>query len=144
MKRNDPCHCGSGAKFKKCCGVPELDVYDYLGNRIPNDSGDNPHGYACIIAEFPHTTQTELLQTLNGQHPDGNGKVYHLTAANEKGSYRFDHPKTVRLYRDMIYPDHYFLIMRIPEQWRLFSTVYHDNILTAKDLVSSLQKHRIA
>jgi hypothetical protein len=22
--RNDPCHCGSGKKFKKCCGAPKL------------------------------------------------------------------------------------------------------------------------
>ncbi|MCK5551719.1 MAG: SEC-C domain-containing protein, partial [Deltaproteobacteria bacterium] len=23
VKRNDPCPCGSGKKFKKCCGAPE-------------------------------------------------------------------------------------------------------------------------
>lgn len=33
--RNDPCSCGSGKKFKRCCGVPQAPVYPRTEFTLP-------------------------------------------------------------------------------------------------------------
>lgn len=32
--RNDPCHCGSGKKYKRCCGAPKSDLLELAAGRI--------------------------------------------------------------------------------------------------------------
>lgn len=38
VKRNDPCFCGSGTKFKKCCGRPRsaLELQEMINERLEN------------------------------------------------------------------------------------------------------------
>jgi len=41
INRNDPCPCGSGRKFKKCCGVPDWGQ-PTAGVRVPKPSAPAP------------------------------------------------------------------------------------------------------
>ena len=35
LSRNDPCHCGSGKKYKKCCiNLPQANSKDSLENQL--------------------------------------------------------------------------------------------------------------
>lgn len=51
INRNDPCPCGSGKKFKKCCGAEKSLVSNDLKSDIPMKAEGNPRlGKAVLQA----------------------------------------------------------------------------------------------
>lgn len=55
--RNDPCHCGSGKKYKKCCLSKEEPISDNAG--ADKDSTDDDAGYELFGARFPEIAEKE-------------------------------------------------------------------------------------
>jgi hypothetical protein len=56
--RNDPCHCGSGIKYKKCCAVKMQQPIQNLkpGIRMKGGvSGDPISGYHAIVHSWDNT-----------------------------------------------------------------------------------------
>ncbi len=55
--RNDPCHCGSGKKYKKCCLSKEERRSDKDG--VEDDSMVDDWGYELFGARFPEIAEKE-------------------------------------------------------------------------------------
>ncbi len=56
--RNDPCHCGSGRKYKKCCAAKMQQPVNNLkpGIRMKGGiSGDPFNGYRAIVHSWDNT-----------------------------------------------------------------------------------------
>ena len=55
--RNEPCHCGSGKKYKKCC-LPK-DEEQSVSDREDQGQGANDWGYELFGARFPEIADRE-------------------------------------------------------------------------------------
>jgi hypothetical protein len=49
INRNDPCPCGSGKKFKKCCGAEKSSASNEVTSGIPMNGEGNPHLKKAIL-----------------------------------------------------------------------------------------------
>jgi len=63
MKRNEPCHCGSGKKYKKCCATKDYENAQEQ-KRIESESTDTPTGsrgasFMALIAMLGATSSTD-------------------------------------------------------------------------------------
>ncbi|WP_226580667.1 YecA family protein [Halobacillus litoralis] len=62
IKRNDPCHCGSGKKYKKCCmnksdeGIGSESLHEELKNHYS-------HFMAYVNRNYPNVTPTDNRET---------------------------------------------------------------------------------
>ena len=56
--RNDPCHCGSGRKYKKCCAAKMQQPINNLkpGIRMKGGISEDPfNGYRAIVHSWDNT-----------------------------------------------------------------------------------------
>ncbi len=72
--RNDPCHCGSGKKYKKCC-LPEEGRRSSNAGADEYSTGDD-WGYELFGARFPEIAEKETrnITIMDGEHsslPEG-------------------------------------------------------------------------
>lgn len=116
--RNEPCTCGSGRKFKKCCGKPGVAVYDALGGPIRGDDGKNPAGYALIAADEPGVSVAELLAFLDGTHRYHRGVRAWFAVADPTTTenMRFESPDIAAEFGRRVYRGFPFLVVRLPDE----------------------------
>ena len=89
--RNDPCPCGSGKKYKKCCGANEevtepvsythLDVYKRQISRIRlREQYNNDNSLFLLLEKIQDELRGSMHRTLiydeNGQLPDTSSLFY--------------------------------------------------------------------
>ena len=69
LSRNEPCHCGSGLRFKRCCGL----ILDGPVSVAPLSPSPAPNEFDEFVALFHEQRYAELegrVRLFLGQHPD--------------------------------------------------------------------------
>jgi len=64
VKRNDPCPCGSGKKFKQCCGKDN--IVDFPGNRIQEDLEEIIQEFVYFIYDHYHSQIPDVADVNSG------------------------------------------------------------------------------